>query len=124
MQTSADAILQETVEPVEIRDVVRIIFKRLWVLPVTTAVCVAAGVLTVLYWTPTYEAQVRMVVVGSPKVISSYYNENPAHEDFMAGTYAEIIKNHDVLRQVVLALHLENRDSKQFDSALKSGRSS
>ena len=119
MQTNVEAILQMTSEPVEIRDLVRVFFKRLWVLPVTTAVCLAAGVLTILYWTPTYEAQVRMEVVGSPKVTAPYYNDNPAHEEFMAATYAEIIKNQDVLRQVVVALHLEDRDTKQYDSALK-----
>lgn len=111
--------MPETVEPIEIRDIARLFFKRLWVLPVTAIVCLAAGILTILYWTPTFEAHVRMLVIGAPKVVSSYYNDNPARADAMAGTYAEIIKNRDVLRDVVLALRLHDRNAKQYDSALK-----
>jgi len=102
------------------RDVVRALFKRLWVIPLVIALSALGGYLTLELWTAKYESEARLMAVGTPRVESTYYNPLPTRGDAgVAPTVAEAVRSSDVLREVVLALGLQDRDLTLCNSDLK-----
>ncbi|HAM36489.1 MAG TPA: hypothetical protein DEB40_14665 [Elusimicrobia bacterium] len=114
--------LEERMETMswDLRDVVKIFAKRLWVIPVVMAVCLAAGVLALCFLTPLYESSVKILIAGTPKIDSPFYERAPLSRDVSpAMTHAEIAASQDFLRDVARALGLDKRQDEDFYSAPK-----
>jgi capsular polysaccharide biosynthesis protein len=102
----------------EIRDVLRILFKRAWIFPVVAGTCLVSAAVAIQFLTPLYQAKTRLLVAGGPKIDSPFYRELPPLTGF-AATHSEVLKSQDFLKDVVLWLNLYMRDEQKYDSPLK-----
>jgi capsular polysaccharide biosynthesis protein len=106
----------------DLRAAVRAVFKRFWVLPTVMALSLAAGLFLMSFFTPVYEAEVQLLVSGTPRVESPFYNDlSTTRQVDVARTHGELLKSRDFLQSVVLALgkDLTRRDERTFFSPTK-----
>ena len=99
-------------QPVEItlRDYVRVLFRRKWVILATLVGTIAATLLGLQLKTPAYEAQVKMLISAQKQVESPFYRDLAGSRNSeVALTQSEIVKSNPVLERAVKALNLYQR---------------
>ncbi|MBI3549165.1 MAG: hypothetical protein HY078_09015 [Elusimicrobia bacterium] len=102
------------------RDVARILFKRWWAPLPTMAASAAIAILVILFWTPTYESNVQFWVSTQNKsetAVLSFLDAGGASGTAL--THAALLKSQDLLKDVVLALNLQNRKDEPYYSTPK-----
>jgi capsular polysaccharide biosynthesis protein len=104
----------------ERRDILKIIFQRLWVFPLMLMMTIGGAILYLAIQTPTYQSEMRFFVAGLPKVSSAYYEQSSSVLDANAAmTTSELLKSRDLAKEIVLMLELSGRDTDAFDSHIK-----
>jgi capsular polysaccharide biosynthesis protein len=106
--------------PLDVRDLVKVIFRRLWVLPVVGSAGLAGAYLSLAFLTPSFEAEARLKVEGVPKVESPVYDPIPlTREVDVAATIGESMRSRDLLREVARDLKLDVRETGSFHSTIR-----
>lgn len=104
----------------DVRDVVRILFRRFWVLPVVAVAGLAGAYLALAFLTPVFEAEGRVMVVGVSKTDSPISDPiSLAREVDVATTIGESMRSRDLLRDVVRDLKLQDRDEDEFHTTIR-----
>jgi Mrp family chromosome partitioning ATPase len=108
------------------RDYVRVIFRHLGVIFVTIITVVATVVVGVLMKTPTYEAEVKMLISGHKQAQAEYYTDigiTGLRGTQITLTQSEIVTSDPVVERAVSVLGLAQKPfdyEKKFCSALRS----
>lgn len=106
-----------------LRDYLRVLFRHKLVVIVTIVTVVVTVAAGLLFTTPVYESQVKMLISAEKQVESPYYQQLAGYGDLqLALTQSEIVRSNAVMGLVVRALGLYNLPlnyEKQFASIFK-----
>ena len=96
-------------ETMDLREILQIIFKRLWIIILVTAVCiVSSGIISFFVLDNIYEASTTLMVSKTREDQSSnlQYNDVLLNQKLVK-TYSEIVKSDRVLEKVIEQLDLD-----------------
>jgi len=103
-----------------VKGIVDIIFRNKMIIYISFLVCMIITVIVILFVTPVFDANVKMLVRGQSVTASETYA--PIMASGIHATQAEIVKSVPVLKRAVIALGLQNRPfdyEKNYCSELK-----
>jgi len=102
--------MDESYSNMTLRDYLRVLFRHKAVI-ITSIITVTATVIVgLIFKTPVYQAQVKMLISAEKQVESPYYREILSDRSLqLALTQSEIVKSNAVIGLAVRALGLYNR---------------
>ncbi len=102
--------MAEQYPDVTLRDYVRVIFRQKLIILVTVLAVSLTLYVGLVFRTPVYEAQVKMLISASKQIESPFYNNISGYRQTeLSRTQSEIVKSNPVLEETVRALGLYQR---------------